>query len=275
MTIAGTFVFTSSISVGFTFQFSINIIVQAGGTLSDQTTVHEFYFLAGSLCTFYSGATFIGSETQFFQYTSLPASGSLGARFKIGSSVSGTFSFFILLDGSIQTFTQVTFVVVITGSFTATNTWLGGIVPTNTICASLGGCGLYISSGLALSTSTLSGELDINFNVIIVASNATFELGSVGVSGSFRFRYACRFEIHGTLKYVPVNFIGIFFTVNTAFNFYAGAAFSTVLTITLHIYNPVTNGTLGSGISVSSNFVGPYYASISETGVIVTSTNRK
>ncbi len=275
MTIAGTFVFTSSSNAGFTFQYSINIIVQAGGTLSDQTSFHQFYFLAGSLCTFYSGATFIGSETQFFQYTTSPANGSLGASFTIGSSVSGTFSFFILLDGTIQTFTQVTFVVVISGSFTETNTWLGGIIPTNTICSSVGGCALYISSGCSLSTATLNGTLDINFNVITVSSGATFELGSVGGSGSFRFRYACRFEIHGTLKYVPVNFKGIFFTVNTQFNFYAGATFSTLLTITLHIYNPITNVTLTGGISVSSSFVGPYFVSISESGVIVTSTVRK
>jgi len=275
LTIAGSFVIVSTVSVGFTFQFSINIIVQAGGTLQDQTNTHQFYFLAGSLCTFYSGASFIGSGTEFFQYTSLPANGTLGASYTIGSSISSAFTFGILLDGTIQTFSQVTFIVEITGDFTETNTWLGRIVPTDSVCSSVGGCGLYISSGSVLSTISLNGQLDINFNFITVVTGARFELGSVGVSGSFRFRHSCRFDIHGTVKYVPANSIGIYLTIGSSFNFYAGATFTTSFTITINIYNPATNNTIGSGISISTSFTGPYFASISETGVVVTSTIRE
>jgi hypothetical protein len=276
LTIAGSFVITSSAGGGgFTFQFPINIIVQAGGAFYDQTNLNQFYFLAGSVCTFYSGAFFIGSNTQFFQYTSLPASGSLGASYTIGSSISSSFTFAILLDGTIQTFNQVTFIAAISGSFTSTSVWIGGIVPTDSICSSVGGCGLYISSGCVLSTISLNGVLNINFNLIVVATGANFELGSAGVVGSFRFRFASRFDIHGTLTYIPLNFNGIYLPIGSAVNFYAGAIFNTTFSITINIYNPSTNVTIGSGISISTSFSGPYYASISLTGVVVTSTIRK
>ncbi len=275
MTIAGIFIIAPSISGGFTFQFAINIIVQAGGTFQDQTTAHQLFFLAGSLCTFYPGASFIGSSTVVYTYQSLPATGSLGANYKFGSSFSGPFTFGILLDGSIQTFAKVTFIAAISGSFTETNTWLGGIVPNESICSLVGGCGLYISSGCVLSTASLNGQLNINFNLITISSGGTFELGAADCLCGFRFQFEFRFDIYGILKYLPLNTDGIFLPIGSAFNFYAGASFASSSSITLTTYDTATNVIVGAGISISSSFSGPYFALISENGDIVTNSVRE
>ncbi len=275
LTVAGTFAIASSASVGFTFKFAINIIVQAGGIFQDQTTAHQLFFLAGSLCTFYPGTLFFGSSTVVFTYQTLPATGSLGANYTFGSSFSGPFTFGILLDGSIQTFTKVTFIAAISGNFTETNTWLGGIVPNESICSLVGGCGLYISSGCVLSTASLNGQLNINFNLITISSGGTFELGAADCLCGFRFQFEFRFDIYGVLKYLPLNTDGIFLPIGTAFNFYANASFVSNSSITLISYDPVTNVTVGVGISISSSFSGPYFALISENGDIVTNSVRE
>ena len=178
LTIAGTFLVVSSGDI--TFQYPINIIVQAFGTLTDQTSGHKWYFLGGSLCTFYSSASFVGVGTIFWTYTTLPASGSQGVSYTVGSTLQGPFTFGVLFDGTIQTFAKVTFIVGITGDFSASGTWLGGVIPTGSFCNEVGGCKLYISSGCTLSTASLNGQCDINFIDITVATGATFELGSAG-----------------------------------------------------------------------------------------------
>ena len=47
------------------------------------------------------------------------------------------------------------------GSFSANTTWLGGVAPTTDFCGSVGGCDLYLPSGLTITTEALSGELSI------------------------------------------------------------------------------------------------------------------
>ena len=258
-----------------TFQYPINIIVQAFGTLTDQTSGHKWYFLGGSLCTFYSSASFVGVGTIFWTYTTLPASGSQGVSYTVGSTLQGPFTFGVLFDGTIQTFAKVTFIVGITGDFSASGTWLGGVIPTGSFCNEVGGCKLYISSGCTLSTASLNGQCDINFNEITVATGATFQLGSVGFVGGFRFLFPFTFNIHGTLNFLPTSGGSIYLPFGCGFNFFGGAIFTSSRAITIRIYDISVGGEGTVLINISGTFSGPYYVSISITGEVQESSERK
>jgi len=265
LTIQGSFIISST--AAFTFQFLINIIIEGSGTLEDQTTEHKLYFLSGSLCTFFGSAKFTGSSTIVYQYTSLPASDSLGASFAFGSSLTGPFTFAILISGEIQTFESVTCIAGTSGSFTEVSTWIGGIVPTVDFCASVGGCGLYIPSGCSLSTASLNGELKINFRKITVSSGGTFELGTSGLSIGFRFLFIFRFDIIGTLSF-SASSGNIFLPFGCAFNFFSGAKFQSSFTLQIRIFSLSVGGEGSLLTSIDSAFTGPFTVSISETGEI-------
>jgi len=258
---------------GFTFAFAISIIVQAGGSLQDQTSTNRIYCLSSSVLTFFSGASFSGSNTVIFKFSSLPASGSLGANFTIGSSISGAFTFAILLTGEIQTFNRVTFIAAVSGSFTATGTWLGGIAPTANTCASAGGCGLFISSGCALSTSSLSGELNINFNTIEVSADATFELGTSSISTGFRFLFALEFTIHGTLSFSAAAG-NLLLPFGSAFNFFITAIFQSSFTVQVRTFDLAVGGQGSLVVSIDSSFTGPFFVEISTGGTITETSER-
>ena len=257
----------------FTFAFAVSIIVQAGGSLQDQTSTNRIYCLSSSVLTFFSGASFSGSNTVIFKFSSLPASGSLGANFTIGSSISGAFTFAILRTGEIQTFNRVTFIAAVSGSFTATGTWLGGIAPTANTCASAGGCGLFISSGCALSTSSLSGELNINFNTIEVSADATFELGTSSISTGFRFLFALEFTIHGTLSFSAAAG-NLLLPFGSAFNFFITAIFQSSFTVQVRTFDLAVGGQGSLVVSIDSSFTGPFFVEISTGGTITETSER-
>ena len=266
LTIDGTFILISTGSVGFAFTSAVNIIIRKGAFLRDQTDNNQIYCLAGTVFTFYTGATFIGSSTRVSIYRFIPVLGSLGASFTFGSSLSGPFTFGVLLDGTIQTFTRVTFITRQSGSFSLDSTWLGGLGPTADICAS-DECGLYIASGTSLSTETLGGVLIINFSVISVSACATFQLGVPGLLTGFRFRFQVLFLCYGTLQDVTGTAGGIFLTVSSNFNFFADASFfesgnDMVVSSTIR----ATGATIGTGLRLNRTFNGPYFVSVSITG---------
>jgi len=274
LTIQGSFSISST--TDFTFQYAINIIIENGGVFQDLTTNHRLFFFAGSLCIFYSQASFVGSGTVIFAFTALPASDNLGASFVLGDSFTGAFTFGILLSGELQHFDTVTFIVGISGSFTDDETWLGGFAPTKDLCDLQGGCGLYIPSGCSLLTASLSGQLDINFDSVTVASGGTFELGALDWTGGFRFMFECIFNVYGTLDFLPTSGGNIYLPFGCGFNFYTDASFESSVTINLMTFDAslgAVEGTLMT--SLSSDFSGPYYAAVSTDGTVETDTNRK
>ena len=272
LTIDGTFTVISTGDLGFTFASTINIIVREGATLVDQTNNHQLYVLADSLFTFFAGASFIGLNTQVFTYTSQPATGSLGVSFSFGSSLSGPFTFGILSDGSMRTFTSVMCIVRRTGSYSARNSWLGGIVPTTDFCARVNGCGLYIPTSFTLSTASLNGVFSIRFNVITITSGSTFQLGAPGLTTGFRFSFSVELICYGILEDVTGGTGGIYLTTTSSFNFFVGARFSSLVATFLYIYDPATGLTVGEGFQLSVNFEGPFSIVISSTGTISITT---
>jgi hypothetical protein len=275
LTVAGTFAIASSASVGFTFQFAINIIVQAGGIFQDQTTAHQLFFLAGSLCTFYPGTSFFGGSTVVFTYQTLPATGSLGANYTFGSFLSGPFTFGILLDGSILTFAEVTFIVEQSGDFTGNSSWLGGSVPTNDVCSLFGGCNLYIGTGFNLSTASLNGQLDVNLKEITVANGGVFELGAAGFNISFKFLFTVVLDCYGYLVDVSSGDSGIYLPFGSDFNLYAGGFFISQVSTFLYAYNTTSGETSGAPVSLPISLSGPYTVEISTSGEISVNANGK
>ena len=272
ITISGSFIFSSTIDI--TFEIIINIIIEAGGSLQDQTSQHQWNLLAGSTCTFYSGSSFTGSNTMIYVYTVGESGIVFGASVSFGSSFSGPFTFAIILTGEIQTFTKVTFIAGVSGGFNAGGTWLGGIVPTADFCASIGGCGLYISSGCDLDTSELGGELNINFNAISIASGGTFSLGSTGSSTGFRFLFNCQFNIFGILNFVS-SAGGLYLPFGSAFNLFGGAQISSSIAVEVRTYDVKIGGVGTIVSSFTSSFSGTFYVSVSVEGVAVESSEGK
>ena len=274
MTIEGSF--TISSSADFTFQFAINIIIKNNGIFQDLTTNHRLFFFAGSLCTFYPQAAFVGSGTVIYQFTALPANANLGASFTLGDSFTGGYTFGILLSGEIQHFDSVTFIVGISGSFSLGATWLGGLAPSVDFCNLVGGCGLYIPSGCSLLTASLNGQLNINFAWITIASGGTFSLGALDWTGGFRFMFGFIFNIYGTLNFLSTTGGSIYLPYGCGFNYYTGASFLSSLTINLRGFD-VTLGDVDGTLVVplSALFNAPYYVLVAKDGHVEVKEDRE
>ena len=254
-------------NIGFTFSFTVNIIIHDGGLLQVSTGGNIIYCRPDSVFTFLPGSSFIGSSTQLSVYTGASPSAGIGSTFNLGSGFTGPFTIAILVDGNIRTFRSMTCVVRQSGSFAVSATWLGGIAPTIEFCALVGGCDLYIPQGFTLSTASLNGQLNIRFNLITVSFGAFFELGSPGFGSGFRFMFSFTFEIYGTLTYVPSDNAGILIPFGCQFNFYDGAIFFTTVTINVSTYDPNTLLTIGSVISLTNGYSQAVFVQISDTGV--------
>ena len=274
LTIQGSFVISTS--ADFTFQYAINIIIENNGIFQDLTANHRLIFFAGSLCTFYPQASFVGSGTVIVQFTALPASANLGASFTLGDSFTGGYTFGILLSGEIQHFNSIAFIARISGSFTDDATWLGGLAPTVDFCNSVGGCGLYIPSGCSLLTASLNGQLNINFAWITIASGGTFSLGALDWTGGFRFMFGFIFNIYGTLNFLSATGGSIYLPFGCGFNFYADASFLSSVSINLMTYDVSLGAVEGKLVtSLLSDFSDSYFVTISTNGSIETSESRK
>ena len=246
LTISGTFTIISTGGVGFGFAFGINIIVKGGGTLRDQTDNNRIYTRADSVFTFLSGASFTGSNTQVFTFTGTAPGEGVGASVTFGSSITGPFTFGVLVDGTTQRFNSVMCLGRRSGTFTKDSTWLGGVAPTADFCGSAGGCDLYLPSGFTLSTESLSGELNIQFNVVTITSGAKFQLGASGLTGGFRFKFPVTLNGYGTIEDVTGGTGGIFIPLKSNFNFFAGGQFSSTVATFLRVFDTTTGSTVGA-----------------------------
>ena len=270
LTIAGSFIISSTTAI--TFQYKIVITVESGGTLQDSTADNQLYFLAGSLLIVGTGGSFVGSSSEALVYTSLPSSESVTDSYSLGSEISNSFTFTILSTGVIRVFKRVMYIVVNSGAFNDSSTWLGGVVPTNDACGETTECGIYIPSYTALLTTDLNGLFNINITVITVEEAGTFSLGSLISSTGFRFQYPVYLNIYGVLNYLPLNAYGIYLPLGSAFNFYSSASFATTKTISLRSFDPSTGITSSGTVSIGASFTGPYYATIAQNGTFITSS---
>ena len=276
--IYGTFTVVSSGGLSFRFGFTFTFIVYGTGSFTADIDNSEILCLADSVFLFYPGGSFSGSSTTIIKYVLEGTTIIRGETQLIGSSFVGPFTCGILLDGTIKVFLRFTFIVRQSGSFSATATWLTGFNPTAAICSAVGGCGIYIPTGIILDTQGLGGILSINITIIIVERGARFVLIPSLENSRFTFRFSFVFEIYGTLEFrgsLTVQTGGIYVVGGTDLNFYEGGAFESNIFITLFVYNIVTNEIIGTGVSWGLSFFGPRFFIILIDGTITETTARK
>ena len=122
---------------------------------------------------------------------------------------------------------------------------------------------------------SLNGLLAVNFNEVIVAASATLQLGTPGSTAGFRFQFAVEFNCYGRLEDVTGHSGGIFLPKGSSFNFFTGAVFLSVVPTFLIIFDPVTGEVVGTSLALSVTFTGPFFVTVSDTGVLTTSTIRR
>jgi len=135
---------------------------------------------------------------------------------------------------------------------------------------------LYIPSGYTLTTGDLNGVLNIQFDEIDVVSGASFQLGTSSSSAGFQFNYAVQLDAYGTLGFVGTSGAGIYIPTGSAFDFYGGSSFTSQVATYIQVYNSLTGANIGSSLSLSTSFSGPYYVTVSSNGTVsisVTSMN--
>ena len=268
----GTLALGSSTSDSIEFRSALNIIVYSTGTVVDNTRSHVIRLPERALFTMYPGASFQGVQTVIQAYSISGASLSGNTSIVLGSSFQGPKTCGILPGGQIEQFSQVTYIVTSSGDFNSPSTWLGGIVPTADVCSSVGGCGMSVSTGYTLSTASLNGECNINFNVIRISVGAILQLGTSGSSAGFKFRFLFQLNCYGILSDVTGTTGGIFVPPGSTLSFFEGSSFSSLVATVLRVYNPTSNVLIGTGLVLSTSFRGPFFIYISITGEITTSS---
>ena len=273
LTLSGTFTIVSTGGVGFGFSSAINIMVKGGGSLRDQTDNNRLYVRSDSVFTFLAGASFTGTETQVFTFTGSAPGDGVGNSVTFGSSIAGPFTFGVLVDGTAQRFNSIMCLARRSGSFTTASTWLGGVAPTVDFCGGAGGCDLSLPNDFTLSTESLNGELNIQFNVIDIAASATFQLGTAGSPGGFRFKFKTTLNANGAIEDATGGTGGILVPFGSNFNLFGTARFVSSVATFLRVFDPTTGATLGDGLSLSASLSIPFFVGVSSGGEIATSTS--
>lgn len=274
LTIDGTFQVVSTGGIGFTFGYSINILVRSGGVFADQTDTHIIFCRRDSVLTFLPGASFIGSNTQITAYTIFFLFPVNGLSYTLGSSIAGPFTLGILLDGTLKNFNSVMCIVRQSGSWSNDVTWLGGIAPTVDFCGSAGGCDLFIPTGLTVSTASLNGVLDILFNEMTVSLGSSLRLGTPNSNTGFRFSFAVKLNVYGWVSDVTDGTGGILFPGGSYFSFFPGGYFTSLFATFIQIYDTNSGQAVGEAFSLLTIFFGPYFIQIPTTGSITWSYQR-
>jgi hypothetical protein len=108
-----------------------------------------------------------------------------------------------------------------------------------------------------------------------VSQGCSLQLGTAGISAGFKFFFSFVFEIFGILQYTADSSAGILIPFGSQVNFFGGGTFSTSISISLLIFDPINGQTVGQGIALTNGFSGPYFVSISESGSTDINTSSK
>ena len=271
--INGTLTLGSSSNDSIQFTYPVNLIVYPGGTLIDNTGGHVFDLAKGSIVTVYPDGTFTGDGT-VINSDSSKRSLSRNKRRILLPSGRGPRTCGVLPNGQQQSFEKVTSMVCGSSEFSSRSTWLGGRAPTRAGCALAGGAGLSISAGFSLSTASLNGQLDMNFNLISIEASARFRMGTFGSSFGFKFQFRLKLQCYGVLEDATGGTGGIYIPAGSVINFFPGGSFFSIVATSLIIYDPLS-GTILSRFTLSASFSGPFYISVSLSGFVSTSTTCK
>lgn len=271
MNINGTLVLGTKNSTDVTFRSPVNIAVYPDGSLIDNTGGNRIIAPENSVVNIYPNGKLVGTNTDLSIPTSSRSLTESRTQMFSGSNGAGPKTCGILPGGKIEVHVKITFMVAISGQMNAGSTMVGGEAPGANICALAGGCGLSMSLSVSLSTSSLGGSLRMRFDLFTIGVSSTFQVGTPGSAAGFYFSVAMTFNNYGLMEEVSGTTGGIYIAVGTQLNFFPGARFRARVDTFLYVYNPATGATLSS-IRLSASFSGPFYISVSITGVISTST---
>jgi hypothetical protein len=265
-----TFYISGALAVGqgassFTFAYPTTIIIQSGGTFLDLTSSKSITISEGSIITNLDVSTGLTSATTVTIGTS-------SGKRNVGDTitVSGT-PYTLGVFNGFHSFPRINPICIRSGSFSSPLNYLGSFVPSTVIC-SYSGCGLYIPSGVTITTTELNGVMPFRINYLNIISGGGLTLGSPGVTG-FTFAYSLQMDVYGN-----INFNGgagsIQMPSGSAFNMYSGATFITTSTVSLQTVDTSGNS-LGTPQALASGTAGPYYVNLPSSGTITISYTGK
>ena len=245
----------------FKFSYPTAVIIRSGGTLKDLTTSKSVTFTSDTLITALDGSTNFGNDTSV-------VIGSSSTKRAIGDVLrfSGIpFTCGIINSGGL-TFPRINPICRRNGSILSAYTYLGGFAPTVSLCG-ISGCGIYIPTGISISTSEVSGIMSIRISYLDVATGANLSIGSSGVLG-FKFSYAIQIEVYGVLSFVGSGG-SLQIPVGSAFNIYSGASFRPTTAASVSIVSIDTpDNSPGPGVILDGGTSGPFYINILSSGEI-------
>lgn len=271
MNINGTLVLGAKNSTDVTFRSPVNIAVYPNGSLVDNTGGNRIVAPENSVVNIFPDGKLIGTNTDFSTPTSSRSLTESRTQMFSGSNGAGPKTCGSLPGGKVEVHQKITFMVAISGQMSVGSTMVGGEAPGANICALAGGCGLSMSLSVTLSTSSLGGSLNMRFDLFTVGVSSTFQVGTSGSRAGFFFRFAMIFNINGVMEDVSGTTGGIYIVVGTQLNLFPGARFRAQVDTFLYVYDPLTGATLSS-MRLSVSITGPFFISVSLTGVISTST---
>jgi hypothetical protein len=268
--LVSTFYISGTLAVGqgassFTFAYPTTIVVQSGGTFLDLTTSKSITIPEGSLITNFDGSTGLTSAT------TVTIGASSGKR-NVGDTitVSGTPLTLGVFNG-FHSFPRINPICIRSGSFSSPLNYLGSFVPSTVIC-SYSGCGLYIPSGITITTTELNGVMPVRIIYLNIISGGGLTLGTPGVPG-FTFAYPLQMDVYGNINFNG-NAGSIQMPSGSAFNLYSGAMFQSPASVSIQTVDSSGN-TLGSAQTINTGQAGPYYLNIPSTGLLMPSYTSK
>ena len=249
----------------FAFYYPTTIIIESGGAVQDLTTSRSLTITSDTMITALTGATNLGSDTSVII-------GSTGNKRAIGDVFRFSSSPFTcgILNGVGLTFPRVNPICRRNGGILSPFTYLGSFTPSVAVCGG-SGCGIYIPTGITLSTSEVSGVMTIQISYVGVATGAALSLGSPGVSG-FIFASIVQIEVNGTLSFVGSGG-SLQVPAGSACNMYSGASFTSPTVSSIPIQTIDTSGNnLGTPLPLAAGQAGPFYINIPSTGIVTSNT---
>jgi hypothetical protein len=253
----------------------LSITVYSGGNLTDLSGGKKLIAPDGTLLTIYPGGSFTGNGSTLTTPTQSRASPTAESRLSIQANSRSGYTCGILTGGSIQQFPRVTYMVTASGNFFAGSAFLGGSSPSPSVCTFVGGCGLSVSLSFTLSMSFPGGRLDVNIAAIEITVSASMNFGTPGLATGFRFVYAVRITLYGTMREVSGTTGGIYVTHGSDLWIYTGGALYCVVPTTVYIVDPATGLAGAQTVSLGIFTPGPFFLSINGSGSIFISVSSK
>ena len=240
----------------FTCDFPIKIDVRGGGQIQDLTSNKLLILQEKSLIIVRTGGSFSAVGTVIRSFTSTGENNSITVDI-----MSGPFTCGIVSGGVVVSYKRIAFIAIQNGDLSSPSCYLNDEAPSAEACN--GGCALYVSPGVKLSTAGLvGGVLSINIAQIDVIAGAIFEVGSAGSSDGLQCSFPIQINIFGVFAYVgnggKIRLPGGNGD-SCGLNFYGGGKLESIVIILIQIFNRITGIDIGEPTRLPIGLIGPFF----------------